>query len=168
LEALFTLLGKGCLGMSLCFSWPRLGVDRGLVKPARLEEAKLARSPRDSSLGISKLAGLGLAMPPTREAVLVGVLNFSLALPSLVCPPIRGFYALSCRYVAGRCRAAYMGIPARASDCKGVLVLHLLYGVELAMALSRMLCRGCVFIDVGAHVGRYALRPPGLWGLRAL
>jgi len=39
-------------------------------------------------------------------------------------------------------------------DCEGVLVLHSLYEVELATALSRMLYRGCVFIDVGAHVGR--------------
>jgi len=100
--------------------------------------------------------------------LLAGVLNFSLALPSLICPPIRDFYALSCRYVAGRCRAAYMGIPARASDCEGVLVLHPLYGVGLATALSRMLCRGCVFIDVGAHVGRYALLASRLVGAEGL
>jgi len=57
-----------------------LGVDRGLVKPARLEEAKLpAKRPRDSSLDTSKAADLGLAMPPTREAVAHFVQSFRYA-----------------------------------------------------------------------------------------
>jgi len=47
-------------------------------------------------------------------------------------------------------------------------VLHPLYEVELATALSRMLCRGCVFIDVGAHVGRYALLASRLVGAEGL
>lgn len=47
-----------------------LGVDRGLVKPARLSEARLvARRPRDSSLDTSRAASMGLSLPPLREAL---------------------------------------------------------------------------------------------------
>jgi len=47
-----------------------LGVSRDLVKPKRLEEAKLiAPRPRDSSLDTSKARELGLTLPPVRECL---------------------------------------------------------------------------------------------------
>jgi len=47
-----------------------LGVDEGLVKPARLSEARLvARRPRDSSLDTSRAQGEGLMMPPMEECI---------------------------------------------------------------------------------------------------
>jgi len=47
-----------------------LGVDRGLVKPAEMKNAKLvARRPRDSSLDTSRAAEEGLSMPSTRDCI---------------------------------------------------------------------------------------------------
>jgi len=47
-----------------------LGVDRGLVKPAEMKNAKLvAKRPKDSSLDTSKATEEGLAMPPTRDYI---------------------------------------------------------------------------------------------------
>jgi len=47
-----------------------LGVDRGLVKPAELKDAKLvARRPKDLSLDTSRAAEEGLAMPSTRGCI---------------------------------------------------------------------------------------------------
>jgi len=47
-----------------------LGVERDLVKPKRVEEAKLtAPRPRDSSLDTSKARGLSLVLPPLQECL---------------------------------------------------------------------------------------------------
>lgn len=47
-----------------------LGVDEGLVKPAKLSEARLvARRPRDSSLDTSRALREGLMMPPMEECI---------------------------------------------------------------------------------------------------
>lgn len=47
-----------------------LGASRELVKPMSMGEANLkAKRPRDSSLDVSKARGVGVALPPLREAV---------------------------------------------------------------------------------------------------
>jgi len=47
-----------------------LGVDKGLVRPATLNDVRLiARRPKDSSLNVSKAVGEGLALPPVRVCV---------------------------------------------------------------------------------------------------
>lgn len=88
---------------------------------------------------------------------IAGIFNVLFALPSLVGYTIARLYDACCRFVAGKCLVNYMGFYVRSRDCEGLLVFHPSYEHRVTTVLASFLRRGSVFVDVGAHVGRYAL-----------
>lgn len=109
-----------------------------------------------------------LTAPGKFYCMLAGIMNIALTLPSLVFTPVADFYDASCRSIANRCRVALYGLPARSYDCEGILALHPRYEEKLTLILLKLLRPGSVFIDVGAHIGRYTLLASKLVGPQGL
>ena len=88
---------------------------------------------------------------------IAGIFNVLFALPSLVSYTIARIYDACCRILASKCLVNYIGFYVRSCDCEGLLVFHPSYEHRVTATLTRLLRRGGVFIDVGAHIGRYTL-----------
>jgi FkbM family methyltransferase len=89
---------------------------------------------------------------------LLGLLmNLLLSLPSIVSMRVAKLYDNICRRVAGMCVLSYEGFSVRSCDCEGIAVFSSIFEEEIAKILASSLGRGSVFIDIGAHVGRYSL-----------
>jgi hypothetical protein len=86
-----------------------------------------------------------------------GLLNILLAVPSMRSPRVMRLYDVLCRKLAGKTWMRFHDYTVRSVDCEGMLVFHPLYEPEITRILLGLLKPGRVFVDVGAHVGRYTL-----------
>jgi hypothetical protein len=86
-----------------------------------------------------------------------GLLNILLAMPSMRSPRVMRLYDVLCRKLAGKTWMRFHDYTVRSVDCEGMLVFHPLYEPEITRILLGILKPGYVFVDVGAHVGRYTL-----------
>ncbi|WP_165488010.1 FkbM family methyltransferase [Aeropyrum pernix] len=91
------------------------------------------------------------------NCIVAGLLNILLAVLSLKSPHLMKLYDSLCRKLAEKSRISFHGYVVKAVDCEGMVVFHPQYEFSITRVLLGFLKPGYVFIDVGAHQGRYTL-----------
>ncbi len=120
----------------------------------------------------TKRLSLYLTLPSRiRDKILIffsGFLNISLTIPSLVNKDIYRVYDFLCRVASSRVYIEFENFMVRSCDCEGMLVFHPNYEYTLTITLLRLLKRGSIFVDIGAHLGRYTILASKIVGPQGL
>lgn len=86
-----------------------------------------------------------------------GLLNVLLAIPSLKSMWVAKLYNSMSKRIVGKCVISFLGYNVKSPDCAGMIVFSHGYEPLITKLLLRLLKQGDIFVDVGAHAGRYAL-----------
>ncbi|MET1101602.1 MAG: hypothetical protein ABWW69_03895, partial [Pyrodictiaceae archaeon] len=108
------------------------------------------------------------ALEEKLNCIVAALLNMLLVAPSLKNPYVMKLYDSLCRRLAEKTRIIFYGYTVKPVDCEGMVVFHPGYESEITRILLGLLEPGNVFIDIGAHLGRYTLLAARRVGLKGL